>query len=98
MPPSETLPTVQPFLEIHSRKKKKPSFSPQKERSTQLKVLEQSSNREPRVLTKSQVKGKEKLIDSPTVEPKVQPQEIHVTKSKAKLLKEIDLDVPVTII
>ena len=27
LPPSETLPTTQPFLEIYSRKKKKPSFS-----------------------------------------------------------------------
>lgn len=98
MPPSETLPIVQPFSEIYSKKKKKPSFSPQKERSTQLKVLEQSSNKEPRVLTRSQVKGKEKLIASPTVEMRVPSQEIHVTKSKVELLKEIDLDVPVTII
>ena len=87
MPPSEPLPTIQPFSKIYSRKKKKPSFSSQKERSTQLKVLEHSSNREPRVLTRSQVKGKDKLIDSPTVEPRVPSQEIHVTESEAKLFE-----------
>lgn len=98
MPPSEPLPPVQPFSEIYSRKKKKPSFSSQKERSTQLKVLEQSSNREPRVLTRSQAKGKDKLINSPTIEPRVPPQEIHATESEVELLKEIELDVLVTVI
>ena len=38
------------------------------------------------------------MIDSPIVEPRELSQEIHVIESKAELLKEIDLDVPVTII
>ena len=38
------------------------------------------------------------MIASPTVEPRVPSQEIHVTESEAEILKEIDLDVPVTII
>ena len=98
LPPSEPFPTVKPFLETYTRKKKKPFSSSQKVRSSQSKVLEQSSAREARVLTRSLAKEKEKLIESPTTEPRQPSPEIHVTESKAKLLKEVELDVPVTII
>ena len=98
LPPSEPLPIVEPFSETYIRKKKKPFSSSQKARSIQLKVLEQSSTREARVLTKSQAKDKEKLIKSPIVEPRLPSQEIHVTESDAELLKEIELDVPITFI
>ena len=98
LPPSEPLPTVEPFSETYIRKKKKPFSSSQKERSAQLKVLEQSSTREAKVLTRSQAKGKEKLIESPTIEPRLPSQEIHVTESEVELLKEIELDVLVIVI
>ena len=94
----EPLPTVKPFLEIYTRKKKKPFSSSQKLRSTQSKFLEHSSAREAMVLTRSLAKEKEKLIESPIAEPIPPSLEIHVTESEAELLKEVELDVPVIVV
>jgi hypothetical protein len=81
--PPKPLPTVEAFSETYTRKNKKPFSSSQKVSSSQSKVLEKSSTREAMVLTRSQAKDKEKLIKSPTVEPRLTSQEIHVTESEA---------------
>ena len=98
MPSPEPLPTVEPFLETYTRKKKKPFSSSQKVRYAQLKVLEKSFAKEVRVLTRSLAKDKEKLIESPTTKPRLPSPEIHVTESEVELLKEVELDVPVTVV
>lgn len=80
------------------RKKKRPFSFSQKVRSTQSKVLEKSSPREARVLTRSLAKEKEKLIESPIAELRLPSPEIHVTESEAELLKEVEIDIPVTVV
>ena len=98
LPPLEPLPTVEPFSETYMRKKRKPFSSSQKVRSAQSKVLEQSFAREVRVLTRSLAKDKEKLIESPTTKPRLPSLEIHVTESEVEILKEVELDVPITVV
>ena len=98
LPSPEPLPIVKPFSKTYTRKKKKPFSSSKKVRSAQPKVLEQSSAMEARVLTRSLAKEKEKLIESPTVEPRPPSPEIHVTEFEVELLKEVEIDVPITVV
>jgi len=51
-----------------------------------------------RVLTRSLAKDKKKLIESPAAKPKLPSLEIHVTEYEAELLKEVELDVSVTVV
>ena len=87
LPPPEPLPTVEPFSYTYMRKKKKPFSSSQKVRSAQSNVLEKSSAREARVLTRSLAKEKEKLIEPPTAELRPPSPEIHVTEYEVDFLK-----------
>lgn len=47
-----------------------------------------STSREARVLTRSLAKGKGKSVEPPTIELRSSSTEIHVTESKAEVLKE----------
>jgi hypothetical protein len=96
IPPLEPLPTVKPFSKTYMRKKKRPFSSSQKVSYVQSKVSEKSSAREARVLTRSLAKEKKKLIEPPTAELRPPSPEIHVTESEAELLKEAEIDIPVT--
>ena len=55
-------------------------------------------SREARVLARSLAKEKEKLVESPTVEPKSLSPEIHVTKSKEEILKEAKISIPAVVV
>ena len=57
-----------------------------------------STNREARVLTRSLAKGKEKLIQPPTVELRSPSAKIHVTKSEAEVLTEAEVSAPVVVV
>lgn len=57
-----------------------------------------SSSIESRVLTRSSAKNKGKSIDPPEVETQSSSEEIHVTESEVKFLREVEINTPTMLI
>ena len=57
-----------------------------------------STNKEARVLTRSLAKEKGKLVEPPTVEVRSPSAKIHVTKSEAEVLKEVEVSTPAVVV
>ena len=57
-----------------------------------------SSNREARVLAWSSAKNKSKPVEPPVAEAQTSSKEIHVTESKAEILREDEINTPTIIV
>jgi hypothetical protein len=96
--PLDPLPILEPFSETYVRKKKRLSSSTQRAKSPQLKVYGVPSSREARVLTRSLAKNKGISIEPPTTEAQSSSEEIHVTESEPKILREAEINTPTVIV
>ena len=57
-----------------------------------------SSSREAKVLTRSSAKNKGKSIEPLVAETQTSSEEIHVTESKAEILREVEINTPIVIV
>lgn len=89
--PSDPLPTLKPFPEIYTRKKMRFPSSAREIESPKVKVPSASYNRETGVLTRFAARNRSKLVELPEIEVQSTFDEIQVTESKAKILREDEI-------
>ena len=92
--PSDPLPTLKPFSETYTRKKRWFPSSTQEIESPKVKIPGALYSRESGVLTRFTTRNRSKLVKPPKVEVQSSLDEIHVTESEAEILREAEIIAP----
>ena len=96
--PSDPLPTLKPFPKTYARNKKRFPSSTQETKSLDVKVPGASYSRDTGVLTRFLAKNRSRLAKPPETEVQSSSEEIPVTESEAKILKEDEIIIPYVIV